>query len=231
MAAFEMDVDALLADNNNEENLPPKDGENGIQKVSTKNKKNNTLLENIQKESETTRETIIKVHDKIREALSSQQKAIVEEILQEINPRFLEIETSLNELKIQLQNLSAESEALSDSVSVAGLEEEPPINEEPIQNAQQNIQQQAPQENEQHIRREARGNEQQYRREARELGNNRGQPRGGRRTRDARLFFLLRQLERERANDRFNPYRPGRGGYGGGNHQLGHRRDYYRRGN
>ena len=223
MANIEMDVDAVLGNNNNnEENLPPKEGENGQLKISTKNKKyNNTLLDSFQKESEITREVIKKAHDHIREALSVQNKAIVQEILHEINPRFVEIENSLVELKNAVRALSAnESETDSDSDSVNGQENDE-IEEEPL--IQENSQQQAAQQPE-------RENGQENRREARERGNNRGRPRGGPRARDARIFFLLRQLERERAfggNNRFDPYLPGRGGYGGGNRGGYHEGGYH----
>nr|CAD2181855.1 unnamed protein product [Meloidogyne enterolobii] len=138
---------------------------------STNNKKkNNNLFESIQKENEQIKEAIRKTHDFIREAIVDQSKEVVKEILQQVNPRFLEIENSILELKNAVQGLSAESETSSDSVSVMGPEEEevegePIINEEQQQNAQQR-------ENQQNNRIDARDGPQ-NRREARGRGNGR----------------------------------------------------------
>ena len=227
MAGIEMDVDSILGTNtiNNEENLNAslKEGENGQQKISTKNKKPiNSLSELIQKESENTREVIKKSHDHIREALSAQNKAIVEEILHEINPRFVEIENSLTEIKNAvraLANNESETESENDSVNNEELEDE--VQENQQQNEREDIQENRQEAGE-------RENRQENRLEARGGGNNRRRSRGGQGARNARLFFLLRQLERERGfgnNDRFDPYRHGRGGYGGGNRGQ---RNYYR---
>uniref|UniRef100_A0A914P1H9 Uncharacterized protein n=1 Tax=Meloidogyne incognita TaxID=6306 RepID=A0A914P1H9_MELIC len=223
-----MEIDQILGN----DTIIGEGGDGGQKTTTTSNnkKKNNNLFELVQKENEQIKEVIKKTHDFIREAIVDQSKEVVKEILQQVNPRFIEIENSILELKNAVQALSAESEISSDSVSVMGPEEEevegePIVNEEQQQNAQRHV----PIENQQNNRIDARDGPQ-NRREARGRGNDRGRPRVGRSARDARLFFLLRQLERERANERFSPYRHSRGGYGGGSNGGGHRRDYYRRG-
>ena len=58
-----------------------------------------SFLRKIRKEAQTTRETVQKSHDFIREAMISMKKEIVNDVLQELNPRLNELEDLLKEVK------------------------------------------------------------------------------------------------------------------------------------
>lgn len=58
-----------------------------------------SFLGKIRKEAQTTRETVQKSHDFIREAMISMKKEIVNDVLQELNPRLNELEDLLKEVK------------------------------------------------------------------------------------------------------------------------------------
>ena len=60
---------------------------------------NTASLRKIRKEAQTTRETVQKSHDFIREAMISMKKEIVNDVLQELNPRLNELEDLLKEVK------------------------------------------------------------------------------------------------------------------------------------
>jgi len=162
---------------------------------STNNKKkNNNLFEVIQKENEEIKEILKKTHDYIREAIVDQSKEVVAEILQQINPRLEEIENKLEEIKSEIRTIATSNEGEGESEAGGNIEEEQ------VEQQQQNIQPPLQQN--------------QNRQEAREVVNGRGRARGNSRARDARMFYLLRQLDRERGfNDRYSPFR----GNGGGN--------------
>ena len=173
-----------------------------------------SLLGVIQKEALATRETVQKSHDYIREAMLTLKKEIVSDVLQELNPRLNELEDLLKEVKNEIATKDGESDFESDSEHEAENPEEAEIQQENQQNPAENL----------------RGGEV-------EANNNRGRGRERRgrgqysRPRDSRIFYLLRQLDRERglemANDRFRPYRPRERGE---NNRDGYRRRNERRG-
>ena len=215
MSSTDILMDQLFGEDG-EQQEPPLDKESNQKNFNkTKRATNNlalinktSFLEAIREESKTTRETVQKSHDYIREALVSLKKEIVSEVIQKLNPRLTELEELLKEVKnkIAVKNDENESESGSD---------ESEIHEEEIQNEQQqqpeNI---PPAENE-------RGEVQNRDRAPVNRGgefvrnNRRGarENRGGRgRARDSRIFYLLRQLENEGFNraparERWSPYR------------------------
>jgi len=144
-----------------------------------------------------------KIEEKIIKAIVDQSKEVVAEILQQINPRFEEIENKLEEIKSEIRNIATSNEGEGESEAGGNIEEEQ------VEQQQQNIQPPLQQN--------------QNRQEAREVVNGRGRARGNSRARNARMFYLLRQLDRERGfNDRYSPFR----GNGGGNRRQ--QRNFYR---
>ncbi|CAK5074153.1 unnamed protein product [Meloidogyne enterolobii] len=196
---------------------PLMDRENNLVKNTSKAKNNSSnvsiinhtsFLALIQKEGKSTRETVQKSHDFIREAMLTLKNEIVGDVLQALNPQLSNFEDLLKEIKNEITN---NEENNSDSISV----NEEINNEEEMQ---ENL------ENPAEILRGGEANNREENATNREGNNNNNRGRGGRgraqnrRSRDSRLFFLLRQIDRERghemARDRFRPYYPrGRGDY------------------
>uniref|UniRef100_A0A915MVE2 Uncharacterized protein n=1 Tax=Meloidogyne javanica TaxID=6303 RepID=A0A915MVE2_MELJA len=111
----------------------------------------------IQKENEEIKEIFKKTHDYIREAIVDQSKEVVAEILQQINPRFEEIENKLEEIKSEIRNIATSNEGEGESEAGGNIEEEQ------VEQQQQNIQPPLQQN--------------QNRQEAREVVNGRGRAR------------------------------------------------------
>ncbi|KAL7079336.1 hypothetical protein ACQ4LE_001689 [Meloidogyne hapla] len=183
----EMDVDQILGTNNDENIIAPKKGEK-------KNANLMTALECTKSECQQVRETMINVHEKIKEEMKEMKQQIVSEVLHAICPVLEEIKSSIIDLGPKIANL----ENNSDSEPPESDEEEiPPQNlvEEQQNNARPNRGE--VRENRGPNLRENRGENARANR-----GGNHGRPRG--RARDSRLFYILRQIQREQ--DR-NPIR------------------------
>ncbi|CAK5100225.1 unnamed protein product [Meloidogyne enterolobii] len=115
-------MEELFGENEQQEN-PPLDKESA-QKKCAKPKKlpsnislinQTSFLETIREESKSTRETVQNAHDYIREALISLKKEIVNDVIQELNPRLTEIEEILKEVKNEITAKNGEPESESDS--------------------------------------------------------------------------------------------------------------------
>nr|CAD2178901.1 unnamed protein product [Meloidogyne enterolobii] len=186
-----------------------------------------SFLGEIRKEGLSTRVTVQKSHDFIREAMETIKKELVKDILIELNPRFNILEELLKEIKEELPTKKGESES-GDSDNEDEEEEE--------EGQQENRENPPPAQQENQRPAQPHGEE-----NNREVNNHnhgrrfyRGNGQNARRPRDSRLFYLLRQLDRERGSDagydRYRPYYPrdrgefNRNEYRGRNDRRGYRR-------
>uniref|UniRef100_A0A915MG31 Uncharacterized protein n=3 Tax=Meloidogyne TaxID=189290 RepID=A0A915MG31_MELJA len=191
-------VDQILGNNEEVTEKASKKGEK------IKNSNSLTAQDCTKKECQKVRETMINIHDKIREEMKEMKKEIVSEVLHSICPVLEEIKGTLNELVPKIENLENKSDSeLSESEDEE--EEKDPSRENKMEeqpaahgNRGENIR-----ENHAGTSRENRGENARDNR-----GGNRGRPRG--RARNSRLFYLLRQLENEQYRNstrgRYTPY-------------------------
>uniref|UniRef100_A0A1I8BC51 RNA-directed DNA polymerase n=1 Tax=Meloidogyne hapla TaxID=6305 RepID=A0A1I8BC51_MELHA len=156
----------------------------------------------IRKEALATREAVQKSHDFIREAMENMKKELVKDVIMELNPRFIVLEELLKEIK---EDKKCESES-GDSDNDNEEEEEEEIHQENENTPAQQENQQPAQHRGEENNREIINNNHHGRR------YNRGRGQNARRPRDSRLFYLLRQIDRERGfdtgYDRYRPYYP-----------------------
>ncbi|KAL7069891.1 hypothetical protein ACQ4LE_011194 [Meloidogyne hapla] len=161
-----------------------------------------SFLGEIRKEALATREAVQKSHDFIREAMENMKKELVKDVIMELNPRFIVLEELLKEIK---EDKKCESES-GDSDNDNEEEEEEEIHQENENTPAQQENQQPAQHRGEENNREIINNNHHGRR------YNRGRGQNARRPRDSRLFYLLRQIDRERGfdtgYDRYRPYYP-----------------------
>uniref|UniRef100_A0A915M0T8 Uncharacterized protein n=1 Tax=Meloidogyne javanica TaxID=6303 RepID=A0A915M0T8_MELJA len=107
---IEMDVDQILGNNVENIDKASKIGEK------IKNSKLLTAQDCTKKECQKVRETMIDIHDKIREGMKEMKQQIVSEVLHSICPVLEEIKGTLNELAPKIENLENKSDSeLSES--------------------------------------------------------------------------------------------------------------------
>ena len=206
----EVNMEELFGENEQIENPPlvkespqkkgakPKKPPSNISLINT-----TSFLETIREESKSTRETVQNAHDYIREALISLKKEIVNDVIQELNPRLNEIEELLKEVKTEITAKNGEPESESDSNESEDDQEENrnEVNNQPAGNNRG----EAPIRGRARVNRGGEGIRGNNNFRARESRGGRGSGR------DARVFYLMRQLGKEgfgRANarDRWSPY-------------------------